>query len=96
MSNYRTNLGLKAIIRRSLSETATAVCCHMATSGRKGFSGTLLKDQTTASITSYFHCVVSKLGLLHKTTCPSFVVIDFSLTLLNSVTDAFNVGNIHS
>ena len=56
-------------------------------------SGALLCDQTAASITSYFNCVRSKLALRCKTARPSFVVIDFSAALLNSVLSSFNVEN---
>ena len=59
-------------------------------------SGALLSDQTTASITSYFNCVLSKLASIEKTARPSFVVIDFSPALLNSVLGAFNVENINT
>ena len=59
-------------------------------------SGALLCDQTTASITSYFNCVLSKLALRNKTVRPSFVVIDFSSALLNSALAAFNTENIHT
>ena len=59
-------------------------------------SSALLCDQTTASITSYFNCVLSKLALRSKTARPSFVVIDFSPASLNSTLGAFNVENIHN
>lgn len=59
-------------------------------------SGALLCDQTAASITAYFNCVLSKLAYRSKTARPSFVVIDFSAALLNSTLSAFNVENINN
>lgn len=59
-------------------------------------SGALLSDQKTAAINAYFSCVLSRLALRHKTTRPSFVVIDFSAALLNSVLSSFNNENINS
>ncbi|CAF2115689.1 unnamed protein product [Rotaria magnacalcarata] len=59
-------------------------------------SGTLLTDHTVASITSYFNCLRSKLAMRSKSARPSFVVIDFSAALINSVLASFNVENIHS
>lgn len=59
-------------------------------------SGALLSDQTTASITSYFNCVISKLALRDKTARPSFVVIDFSPALLNSVLRTFSIEHVNS
>ena len=59
-------------------------------------SGALLCDQNSASITSYFNYVLSKLALRSKTVRPSFIVIDFSPALLNSALAAFNNENIHN
>jgi hypothetical protein len=59
-------------------------------------SGALLSDHSTAAITAYFYCVISKIASRNKTARPSFIVIDFSHALLNSTLAAFNVENIHS
>ncbi|CAF3030332.1 unnamed protein product [Rotaria sp. Silwood2] len=53
-------------------------------------SGTLVSHQTAGFITSHFNCVPSKLA------CPSFVVIDSSAALLNSVLSSFNVETVRS
>ncbi|CAF3209067.1 unnamed protein product [Rotaria sp. Silwood2] len=53
-------------------------------------SGTLASHQTAGFITSHFNCVPSKLA------CPSFVVIDSSAALLNSVLSSFNVETVRS
>ncbi|CAF3842285.1 unnamed protein product [Rotaria sp. Silwood1] len=58
--------------------------------------GALLTDHTAASITSYFNCFRSKLAVRSKSARPSFVVIDFSAALINSVLASFNVETIHS
>ncbi len=59
-------------------------------------SGALLSDHTTASITTYFNDFNSKVALLSKVAQPSFIVIDFSPALLNSVLASFNIENVHS
>lgn len=59
-------------------------------------SGALLSDHTTASITAYFNNFRGKVGLLSKVARPSFVVIDFSPALLNSVLASFNFENVHN
>jgi hypothetical protein len=59
-------------------------------------TGAFLCDQTAISITSYFICVRSKLAVRSKTSRPSFIVIDFSPVLLNSVLNSCNVENIHN
>lgn len=59
-------------------------------------SGALLSDQSVASITSYFNCLISKLALRDKTARPSFVVTDFSAALINSVLATFNVETINN
>ena len=59
-------------------------------------SGALLSDHTTGSITAYFNHFRGKVALLSKTARPSFVVIDFSPALLNSVLASFNIENVHS
>jgi hypothetical protein len=59
-------------------------------------SGALLCDQTAASITSYFNLMRARLALRSKVARPSFVVIDCSPALLNSVLSSFNVQNVHN
>lgn len=59
-------------------------------------SGALLSDHTTGSITAYFNNFRGKAASLSKTARPSFVVIDFSPALLNSVLASFNIENVHS
>lgn len=59
-------------------------------------SGALLSDHTTASITAYFNNFRGKVGTLNKTARPSFVVIDFSPAILNSVLASFNIETVHS
>lgn len=54
----------------------------------------LLCDHSAVSITSYFNFVRSKLALRCKTARPSFVVIDFSAALLNSVLGSFNTETV--
>ena len=59
-------------------------------------SGALLSDHTTGSITAYFNNFRGKAASLSKASRPSFVVIDFSPAVLNSVLASFNIENIHS
>ncbi len=59
-------------------------------------SGALLCDQTAASITSYFNLVRARLALRSKVARPSFVIIDCSAAMLNSVLSSFNVQNVHN
>jgi len=59
-------------------------------------SGALLSDHTSASITSYFIWLRSKLAMRSKVARPAFVIIDFSAALINSVLASFNVETIHS
>ena len=59
-------------------------------------SGALLCNQAACSISSYFNCVLSQLALRSKNTLPSFVVIDFSTIVLNSVLSSFNVETVRS
>lgn len=69
---------------------------HDKNSAIMPLSGALLADNTAVSITSYFNCLRSKLAMCSKTARPSFVVIDFSAALINSVLASFNVENIHN
>jgi hypothetical protein len=59
-------------------------------------SGALLSDHTTGSITAYFNNFRGKVASFNKTARPSFVVIDFSPAILNSVLASFNIETVHS